>query len=88
MLSRLPVKTISTAYGWFYSSDSDGDGVPDHLDNDDDGDGIPDDQEGEHITVITVIGYWWDEIFLFKGTNKQIDFSYAIIYSLIWTKDL
>ena len=27
--------------------DSDGDGIPDHLDNDDDGDGIPDDQEGE-----------------------------------------
>merc|ERR1739838_953462 len=26
-------------------TDSDGDGVPDHLDNDDDGDGIPDDQE-------------------------------------------
>ena len=26
--------------------DSDGDGIPDHLDGDDDGDGIPDDQEG------------------------------------------
>merc|ERR1739838_778520 len=26
-------------------TDSEGDGVPDHLDNDDDGDGIPDDQE-------------------------------------------
>ena len=27
--------------------DSDGDGIPDHLDTDDDGDGIPDDQEGK-----------------------------------------
>ena len=26
--------------------DTDGDGVPDHLDDDDDGDGIPDAQEG------------------------------------------
>ena len=29
--------------------DSDGDGVPDHLDDDDDGDGIPDTQEGSLI---------------------------------------
>ena len=27
--------------------DDDGDGIPDHLDNDDDGDGIPDDEEGK-----------------------------------------
>ena len=27
--------------------DSDGDGIPDHLDGDDDGDGIPDELEGD-----------------------------------------
>ena len=27
--------------------DSDGDGIPDHLDDDDDGDGIPDELEGD-----------------------------------------
>ena len=27
--------------------DDDGDGIADHLDNDDDGDGIPDNQEGK-----------------------------------------
>ena len=29
----------------YLDDDDDGDGIPDHLDNDDDGDGIPDDQE-------------------------------------------
>ena len=29
--------------------DSDGDGIPDHLDTDDDGDGIPDDEEGKKV---------------------------------------
>ena len=29
--------------------DSDGDGIPDHLDDDDDGDGIPDHLEGIHF---------------------------------------
>ena len=28
--------------------DDDGDGILDHLDTDDDGDGIPDDQEGKY----------------------------------------
>ena len=36
--------------------DSDGDGVPDHLDDDDDGDGIPDVQEGSLISVPSCSG--------------------------------
>ena len=38
---------LTTLLSAFCFLDSDGDGIPDHLDNDDDGDGIPDGEEGK-----------------------------------------
>ena len=34
--------------------DSDGDGIPDHLDDDDDGDGIPDELEGNLLLMMQI----------------------------------
>ena len=44
--SKWPVDSDGDGIPDHLDDDDDGDGIPDHLDKDDDGDGIPDDQEG------------------------------------------
>ncbi len=47
------IVSCSSAILFIFNQDTDGDGIPDHLDDDDDGDGIPDhldkDDDGDGI---------------------------------------
>ncbi len=61
--------------------DDDGDGIPDHLDKDDDGDGIPDDQEdSDGDGIPDHLGMIFIISYIYKFLSKS---SLLIVYLLI-----
>ena len=72
MKHKIEVVFLFSYFLFFHAVDTDGDGIPDHLDSDDDGDGIPDEQEGKGTNHFRIFMYLESNHFLVARTSHLL----------------